>query len=159
VFRQFMGLPLHPLAVHAAVVLIPLLALGSAGYAVLPRSRPRLGWVVWLLAVVTPITAIVARESGENLQHVLTEKHYSTTVLHQVAKHAGYADTLQLLSLGLGVATILLLLHVRAKRGAFLPRWASPPLVGVVLALSGLNLIYAYLAGDSGARVVWAGVL
>jgi hypothetical protein len=46
-FRAFMGLPLHPLAVHAAVIFVPLLALGSAGYAVLPRVRRRLGWVMW----------------------------------------------------------------------------------------------------------------
>lgn len=154
-----MGLPLHPLAVHAAVVLIPLLALGAAAYAVLPRFRPQLGWAVWLLAVVTPIMAIVARESGESLQEVLTKKHYPSSVLHKVAQHADYADTLQLLSLGLGVATILLLSQVRSKGGDRLPRWAPNVLVAVVVVLSGLNLVYSYLAGDSGAKLVWTGVL
>ncbi|MDX2683077.1 MULTISPECIES: DUF2231 domain-containing protein [Streptomyces] len=158
-FKEFMGLPLHPLAVHAAVVLIPLLALGAAGYAMLPRFRPQLGWVVWVLAVVTPLMAIVARESGESLQEVVTEKHYPSSVLHKVAQHADYADTLQLLSLGLGITTILLLLQVRSKRGARMPRWAPAALVVVVVGLSGLNLVYSYLAGDSGAKLVWTGVL
>lgn len=154
-----MGLPLHPLAVHAAVVLIPLLALGAAGYAVLPRFRPQLAWVVWALAVVTPITAIVARESGENLQEVLIAKHYPAAVLHQVAKHADYADTLQLLSLGLGIVTILMLRQVRPDRGTGKRRWVPPLLIVLVMTLAVLNLVFSYLAGDSGAKLVWTGVL
>ncbi len=154
-----MGLPLHPLAVHAAVVLIPLLALGAAGYAVLSRFRPQLAWLVWALAVVTPIAAIVARESGENLQEVLTAKHYPAAVLHQVAKHADYADTLQFLSLGLGVVTILMLRQVRPDRGPGKRRWVPPLLIVSVVTLAVLNLVFSYLAGDSGAKLVWTGVL
>ena len=41
---QIAGLPLHPLVVHAAVVLIPLTALLTIGLAVLPRWRWLLRW-------------------------------------------------------------------------------------------------------------------
>jgi hypothetical protein len=90
-FRAFMGLPLHPLAVHAAVIFVPLLALGSAGYAVLPRVRRRLGWVMWGLAIAAPVTTFVATESGEAFQQVLTVKQYSAHVLDLVATHAEFA--------------------------------------------------------------------
>nr|WP_281200084.1 hypothetical protein [Streptomyces antibioticus] len=40
-----------------------------------------------------------------------------------------------------------------------MPRWAPAALVVVVVGLSGLNFVYSYLAGDSGAKLVWTGVL
>ena len=43
VFETFMGLPLHPLVIHAAVVLIPILVLVALGYALVPRLRDRIG--------------------------------------------------------------------------------------------------------------------
>ena len=45
-FREFNGLPLHVLVIHAVVVLVPLLALFAIAYGVLPRWRHRLDWAV-----------------------------------------------------------------------------------------------------------------
>ena len=63
-FDQFNGLPVHALVLHAAVVFIPLLALGAVVYAVVPRWRSRTGWAALLLALVAPVCAFVTRESG-----------------------------------------------------------------------------------------------
>jgi len=41
VFEQLLGLPAHPLLLHATVVFVPLLALGTIAYAVVPRLRRR----------------------------------------------------------------------------------------------------------------------
>ena len=38
------GIPVHPLVVHAAVVLVPLAALGLVVMAVWPRFSRSLGW-------------------------------------------------------------------------------------------------------------------
>ena len=43
-FDQINGLPVHVLVLHAAVVFVPLLALGAVVYALVPRWRPRMGW-------------------------------------------------------------------------------------------------------------------
>ncbi len=64
-FDKINGMPLHPLAVHAAVVLVPLLILVTLGYALVPRLRSRLDWAVLALAVIAPIAVYVAKESGE----------------------------------------------------------------------------------------------
>ena len=50
-FDRISGLPAHPLIVHAAVVLVPLLALGAIVYAVVPPLRKHFRWAVGLLAI------------------------------------------------------------------------------------------------------------
>lgn len=49
---EIAGLPLHPLIVHAVVVLVPLTALALVLGALVPPARKRLG-------IVTPIAALV----------------------------------------------------------------------------------------------------
>ncbi len=155
-----MGLPAHPLLVHAAVIFVPLLALVATGYAVLPRFRARIGWVAAALAVITPVAAFLAKESGEELERVLIAKNYGPVVLDQVREHQEYGDKSFWWSLALGAVTgLLLVLTSRRRSVRALPRWAPLALSGAVVVLSVINLIYIYLTGDSGAQAVWQGVL
>ncbi|PKQ21842.1 MAG: hypothetical protein CVT65_16395, partial [Actinobacteria bacterium HGW-Actinobacteria-5] len=62
-----LGLPLHPLVVHAAVVLVPLAALGALVVLAWARARDRYGWLVVAFAVAGAGAAVVARLSGEAL--------------------------------------------------------------------------------------------
>ena len=59
-----LGLPLHPLVVHAVVVLLPLVALGVMALAVVPRWRARLALPLLGLLVVGAGSAVVAMLSG-----------------------------------------------------------------------------------------------
>jgi uncharacterized membrane protein len=61
------GLPLHPLVVHAAVVLIPLACLGALIVVGSSRARERFGWLTVAFAVAAAGAAITARLSGESL--------------------------------------------------------------------------------------------
>ncbi|MGH3453217.1 MAG: DUF2231 domain-containing protein, partial [Nocardioidaceae bacterium] len=65
--KEINGLPLHPLVVHAVVVLVPLLALVAVLFLV-PRFRRSLRWPMVLLAIVALVSTFVARESGKNLK-------------------------------------------------------------------------------------------
>ncbi|MET9302332.1 MULTISPECIES: DUF2231 domain-containing protein [Micromonospora] len=159
-FREINGLPVHVLVIHAAVVLVPLLALLAVAYGVLPRWRPRLGWAVAALAVVTPIVAWVATESGEELEEALRAKGYPPDRLQQIHEHAEYGDTLFWFALGLGVVALLLVLSTsRFVAGRNLPRWLPIVLTVVVAVLAVFALVYVYLTGDSGAKMVWDGVV
>lgn len=159
-FEKVDGLPGHVLVVHAVVVFVPLLALLSVAYGVLPRWRARLGWAVGVLAVVTPVLAWVATESGEAFEAVLREQGYPPEILSQVETHSGYGDLLQWATVALAVAALLLLAvtsgHPRLQG---LPGWLPPLSTVLVVALAVLALVYAYLTGESGARAVWTGVL
>ena len=68
--KEINGLPLHPLVVHAVVVLVPLTALIAVLFLV-PRFRRSLRWPMVVLALVSLASTFVARQSGLNLKKVL----------------------------------------------------------------------------------------
>ncbi|MFU8853934.1 DUF2231 domain-containing protein [Micromonospora sp. SL1-18] len=157
-FREVSGLPLHVLVIHAVVVLVPLLALISVTYGVFPRWRSRLDWAVAGLAVVTPIATFLAKESGEAFEEVQRERGVGGEFLRQIEEHSEYGDTLFWFTIGLAVAALLLLLVTSGlARVRGLPRWLAPVLAGAVVVLAAFALVYVYLAGDSGAQMVWSG--
>ena len=159
-FREVSGIPTHVLLVHAAVVLVPALVLAAVGYAFLPRFRARLDWLAAGLAVLAPLAAWLATESGEELQEVLVEKGYPAEILDQVHEHAGYGEQTFWFSLALGAVTLLLLVvHRGHPRLPALPRWVGPLLAVAVLVLGVVAGVFVYLAGDSGAHVVWQNVI
>jgi uncharacterized membrane protein len=155
---EFMDLPTHPLVVHAAVVFVPLLVLAAVLYAVAPGLRPRLGWVAGALAVVGPLAALLAMLSGRELEKTLIARGYGPTILDQVATHREYGDLAFWFSLALGAVTGLLMYTTgqRSRKWPTVIRLALPLLV---VAFGAVTAVYVYLAGESGARAVWTGVL
>lgn len=83
-FDQITGLPVHPLAVHAAVALLPLTALSLLVAAFSPWWRRRLGTASLVLFTVAVAATFLAKESGEALAG-----HLGTPV-----EHAEWADRL-----------------------------------------------------------------
>lgn len=59
------GLPLHPLVVHAVVVLLPLVALAVIALVLMPRWRARFAVPLLGLLVVGAVSAVVAMLAGE----------------------------------------------------------------------------------------------
>lgn len=65
--QEFMGLPLHPLLVHGAVVLLPLAGLGAILIATDIKRSKSLGGIVVLLAGVAALFGFLAMASGRDL--------------------------------------------------------------------------------------------
>jgi glucan phosphoethanolaminetransferase (alkaline phosphatase superfamily) len=148
VFEDFNGLPLHPLAVHAAAVFVPLLVVMSLAYALVPRWRARVGWAAVGLAVIAPIAAIVARQSG----NALADRLYGGTVEGDLADHQGYGTMTVWVTIGLGVLTLAL---VWFRRAATTPEWLTIALT-VLLVLDAIAAaVYVFLTGDLGSRIHW----
>jgi uncharacterized membrane protein len=143
------GIPLHPLVVHAVVVLIPLGALGVGALSVVPKWRSRYGILVMCAAVAAALLAPVAKESGENLRAALGESDL-------INRHAQLGGTLLWGAVPLALVSVILWwLGRRSERGQDVPRWASV-LVGVVgVAVAVTVLVQIVLIGHSGARAVW----
>ena len=72
------GLPLHPLVIHAVVVLLPLGALGVLACFFLPTVRRRYGGLVVAVVGVAAVSAIAAMVSGNLLAETV-----GVPVVHQ----------------------------------------------------------------------------
>lgn len=158
-FDQIGDLPLHPLAVHAPVVLMPLFALVSVVYAAIARWRRYLGWALVGLAVVTPIVAFVAVQSGKEF-----ERRLNLTNDDDVQQHQNFGDMVLFLSIVLAVVAIALFVIdvLRWRRPADGPGSGGLMLQPVSIVLSVLlagvavvGMYYVIRAGHSGAEMVW----
>jgi uncharacterized membrane protein len=157
VFEEFKGLPLHPLVVHAAVVLIPLLVLGAVAYAVVPRFRSRIGWAVVALAVAAPLAALFAKLSGDAFRQRLIDKNnIGGQVLDRVNDHRSLGNITLWFTIALAVIT-LLFVFVTSRRAPAIPRWGIVVVGVVVIGLAAASGYYVFWTGDFGARAVWEG--
>ncbi|MEU4560026.1 DUF2231 domain-containing protein [Actinoplanes sp. NPDC023936] len=154
VFDQVNGLPVHILVLHAAVIFVPLLALGSVVYAVVAPWRAKMGWAVAILAVVAPIAAVVTKVSGTELYNRLLGQGMSGPGKVILDDHMNYGTITMWLSIALGVVSLLLVaLTIRA--GARLPRIADIGFAVVIIGLAATTGYYIFETGDSGATAVW----
>jgi hypothetical protein len=154
VFDQISGLPVHALVVHAAVIFVPLLAVGAIVYALLRRWRPKIGWAVGLLAVIAPVTTLVAKLSGEKLYDRLIAQGLNGGAKDLLDEHMAFAGTTLWWVLALSVVALVLLgLTWRAE--SKVPRMAEIGLSVLVIVLAALSGYYVFRTGDSGAHAVW----
>jgi hypothetical protein len=139
------GLPLHPLVIHAAVVLAPIAAVVALLYAVVPTWRDRLRWPLVGLAVVAGGSVVAAYVTGRSFLNSKPE-------LEQLAQVQTHADRAWV---ALWCTLIFCVVAVAAG-------WAHPP-PGVARLVASLalvvtsvaTLIAIVLTGDAGARAVW----
>lgn len=138
-----LGLPLHPLVVHAAVVLVPLAALGTLLVALSARARKRYGSLVALGSVVAFGAVIAARVTGEDFAG-------TTTGSGALATHMYWGLLAPWPTAALAVTSILLAL---AGRGSNRRLILVTGILAVVAALASLAVVV--LVGHSGATAVW----
>ncbi|AEA23757.1 hypothetical protein Psed_1518 [Pseudonocardia dioxanivorans CB1190] len=65
------GIPAHPLVVHAAVVLLPLAAIGAVVVALRPSLRRSLGIPLALVTIVGVLAVPIATRTGDQLREAL----------------------------------------------------------------------------------------
>lgn len=138
------GLPLHPLVVHAAVVLVPLAALGALAVLVSAGLRRRYGWLVTAVAVAGAVAAIVARLSGEALAEAMGAGA-------AVLAHAAWGQMAPWAAAALALTLPAALWAEHRSRVA----WLASAALTALSALAALALVT--VTGHSGALAVWGG--
>ena len=136
------GLPIHPLVVHAVVVLLPLAVLGTVVVALVPRWRRPYGPLVLAVAVVATALVPVATSSGEALEKRVGDP----------GEHAELGE--QLIWFGIALLVVLVALLVLDRRATRRALVTGVAVVAVLVALAAA--VQVYRVGDSGARAVWA---
>lgn len=142
------GLPLHPLVVHATVVLLPVTALVALAYVALGGRREQLRWPLLVLALAAAVLVFVTTMSGEDL---LDNRFQGLTgpLAERVEDHEELGLRLRTATwMFAGLAVLTVLLH---RRGGPL-RWV---LWALLAAAAVVVIVLVFLAGESGARAVW----
>jgi uncharacterized membrane protein len=154
---EIAGLPLHPLVVHAAVVLIPLAAVVAIGFAVLPGWRWLTRWPSAALSVVVVAIGFIATQSGEALRET------RPGLERAVQDHAERGELLSWTLVGFAAVVLVAAWALSGSsalasgKGAWESRIpALEKVLPAVVVLAGLAvLVLVVLVGDSGARAVW----
>jgi len=157
------GLPVHPLVVHAVVVLVPLAAVGAIACTLSTWVRAHVGWLVAAIAVLDVALVPVATGSGESLEEEVGESAL-------LEKHAELGEQLLpfVVVLALGCVAVMALARLADRRadgadgadGAVVPAWAGRTMVLVVAAVTILaavgTLVQVARIGHSGAKATWS---
>ena len=155
---QIAGLPLHPLIVHAVVVLTPLTVLALLLGTFWPAARRRLGVVTPLGALAVLVLVPVTIAAGNSLAEVIGP-------IPAVETHRGFGEML--------LPWVIALFAVAAAQWAWFrygdarmrrsaPGRARAIVIGLAAAsvIVGVGtLVVVVLTGDSGARAVWGGIV
>lgn len=138
------GLPLHPLVVHLAVVLIPVSALVALVGVIFYRRIPAvLAWGAGL-SVLGALSGILATQSGEALGDEIGTPQ----------PHGEWGEALETFSI-VFAAVVVLTWWVRRSN------WRIASILGTALIVLGTPtaIVLTVLVGHSGAEATWSGVL
>ena len=154
------GIPMHPLFVHAAVVLIPIVALLAIAAAWNTRTRDWLGIAFPIIASLTLVAAAFTSAPGEALATQVEQTAAVTahTSIADLAVAAGF-----LLFLISWVQWVWIHNYTTVRPGHTQARVTNPQtirrwttvisIVQTVIAV--FALVAIVIVGDTGARAVW----
>lgn len=135
------GLPLHPLAAHAAVVLIPLAALGLMVMASSGGRSKRYSPLVVFVGVVATVSAFLSEWSGESLRQGGSGQHFT------------YGQWLPWVATVLFAFIVILALMDRQGGGRRNAVGTIVSLAAIVVAL--LSIVATVAVGYTGTQLVW----
>ena len=160
-----MGVPVHPLLVHAAVVFVPLLAALAVAYAFLPFIRPHTRWVLGLLALAGPAAALLAKLSGDEFFDRMIERELVTpSFVPRLEEHQNLGTMTLWFTLALAVLTLAVVYLVGPGAGVLGLRGGegSRRIVSVVVTVlavvaAAFAIYYVIRTGDTGSKAAWEG--
>lgn len=147
-FSEFNGLPLHPLAVHAAVVLVPLAALMGVLFAV-PRTRAWSRLPLLATSIGAVVAVFVARQSGKAFEKTL---HLQGDANDLIQEHKHRANLLLIVVIVFAVIAIAAYVLTRVDNVSA----TVTNVLAVLLVIGAIGVAFqTYRVGDIGSRAVW----
>ncbi|MFM1995405.1 MAG: hypothetical protein RLZZ610_922 [Actinomycetota bacterium] len=140
-FDTIGGLPLHPLTVHAAAVLIPLSALALALLVFVPKWRKTYFPLTLISLAVSVVLAFAAKQSGEAL----------AARVGNPGEHQALGDLLFPASIGLFLLALAFYFFTKTEK----PKWTLQLAGGLSTAAVAGVVVLSVLVGHSGAEATW----
>lgn len=157
--EELLDTPIHPLLVHVPVVFVPLLALLVAAYALVPVARPHVRWVTGLLAVATPVSALLAKLTGDDFfDRMDAEGRITESFYPKLETHQDFGNYTLYSTIALGLLALALVYFVRppgADAGGS-SRVRTLVLGALSVVAAGVSLYFVIRTGDSGASAAWS---
>lgn len=156
-FDELFGVPTHPFAVHAPIVLLPIAAIATVVLTVRADWRQRIWWVMPATVLVLCGMLFVAKESGEAVLN-------SQNVFGDVDRHEELGEQTVLITFVWLVGAIALAVWDRQRKApkplssdvASAPRDAVGLGLGIVVALIAVvATIWLVRTGHAGAESRW----
>lgn len=147
--NDFYGLPLHPLIVHATVVIVPLAALVVALGVLSKRFRAWAGLLPMILGFTGLILVPMSTSTGETL-----EEHVKRSAL--LEEHAEMGEQLVPWMIALLVVSATIFFLDRAvARGRAIHRAVLPSVLVVAMVSAVGTTVQVGRIGHSGAKAAW----
>jgi hypothetical protein len=147
---ELFGIPAQPLIVHAAVVLLPLAALGTIINAGFPKARQHYALLVLGVAMVATTAVWLAEGSGESLEERVDETHL-------VEEHSETAGRVLpwAIALTCAAAAVTIAVPLRRRYPQLDARSATAVLV-LAASVTGIGATWTVVeVGHSGAKATW----
>jgi uncharacterized membrane protein len=149
------GIPLHPLVVHAAVVLVPLAALALIALGWKADWRRQYAFPIAVLALGGAAAAILAAATGSSLEASIRDAA-GTRV--RFGEHPEQGDSARLFAVLFAMgATGLWVLEAWRER-LKLQAWTSTAAYAASSVIGVIAILTMVVAGHSGAALVWKDV-
>lgn len=155
------GIPAHPLFVHVPIILIPVVALLTLAYLLVPAWRKGLLYPTGVLAIGMMLFSVLAAGSGEKLEEMLDERENAL-----LEHHTEIGEQLEWIAVlfGLAVLGYLFLDWYRGRTKDGKAPISLPPAIfnlvvpiGIAAAiLGGVATVWDVRTGHSGAKSVWS---
>lgn len=150
--ESLFGLPAHPLVVHAAVVLLPLAAVGSLVVAAVPRTRRHYAPLVLAVSLTATIAVGLAQSSGEELEGDVRETELVEAHTSRGESVLPWAIAVTVVAAAATVASR----RLDTSRPLTSPRWLTAGLV-VIALVAGTGATWSVIdVGHSGAKATWS---
>ncbi len=143
-----LGLPLHPLIVHAAVVLVPLAAVGTLLITVVPRWRRTYGWLVVIASGAALVTVPLATRTGRRLTEL---REFGGPVLERIQEHEIMGDRIIWAVAPMFVLNVAVVMLLRAGR----PSRDVTVIAMLATVAAAVSVVLVVLTGHLGSTAVW----
>jgi len=148
-FTEIHGLPVHPLAVHGAVVLVPLAALMGVLFAI-PRTRSWARLPLLLTSLAAVVAVFVARQSGFKIKDHLLASDFPYKNL--IAQHQSRAKVLFIIVIIYALVAIAAYVLTRSGEPS---RVVAITLSVVLVVGAGAIAFQTYRVGELGSKIVY----